>query len=48
MGVMNASAPALVEQSYELGVRHFDTAWFYQRGMNESMVGRRRPAARLP
>jgi predicted aldo/keto reductase-like oxidoreductase len=39
MGVMNASAPALVEQSYRLGVRHFDSAWFYQRGMNETMVG---------
>ena len=39
MGVMNASAPALVEASYRQGVRHFDTAWFYQRGMNETMVG---------
>jgi predicted aldo/keto reductase-like oxidoreductase len=39
MGVMNASNPAVVEQSYKRGVRLFDTAWFYQRGMNESMVG---------
>jgi len=39
MGVMNASAAAVVEQSYKRGIRHFDTAWFYQRGMNESMVG---------
>jgi aryl-alcohol dehydrogenase-like predicted oxidoreductase len=39
MGVMNASAPAIVEQSYRKGIRLFDTAWFYQRGMNESMVG---------
>jgi predicted aldo/keto reductase-like oxidoreductase len=39
MGVMNASAPTLVAQSYRLGVRHFDSAWFYQRGMNETMVG---------
>jgi aryl-alcohol dehydrogenase-like predicted oxidoreductase len=39
MGVMNASLPALVVQSYQRGVRLFDTAWFYQRGLNESMVG---------
>ncbi len=39
MGVMNATVPTLVSRSYELGVRLFDTAWFYQRGLNESMVG---------
>ena len=39
MGVMNASAHALVARSYEQGIRLFDTAWFYQRGMNESMLG---------
>ncbi len=39
MGVMNASLPALVVESYKRGVRLFDTAWFYQRGLNESMVG---------
>jgi predicted aldo/keto reductase-like oxidoreductase len=39
MGVMNANAPALVARSYEQGIRHFDTAWFYQRGMNETMIG---------
>jgi len=39
MGVMNADLPALLEESYKTGVRHFDTAWYYQRGKNESMVG---------
>jgi len=39
MGVMNASLPDLVKRSFELGVRHFDTAAVYQRGRNEEMVG---------
>jgi len=39
MGVMNAFEPALVRKSYEIGVRHFDTAAYYQRGHNEEMVG---------
>jgi predicted aldo/keto reductase-like oxidoreductase len=39
MGVMNADNPALVKRSYELGIRHFDTAWGYQKGRNEEMVG---------
>jgi predicted aldo/keto reductase-like oxidoreductase len=26
-------------ESYTLGIRHFDTAWNYQRGRNEKMVG---------
>ncbi len=39
MGVMNADNPALVKRSFELGIRHFDTAWVYQRGRNEEMVG---------
>jgi len=39
MGVMNAFEPALVKKSYEIGVRHFDTAAYYQRGRNEEMVG---------
>lgn len=30
----------LVKRSYELGVRHFDTAAYYQRGLNEAMVGK--------
>ena len=40
MGVMNASVADLVASSYEMGVRHFDTAWIYQRGNNERMVGK--------
>lgn len=40
MGVMNASNPNLVKKSYEIGVRHFDTAAYYQRGLNEKMVGK--------
>jgi predicted aldo/keto reductase-like oxidoreductase len=40
MGVMNATNPDLVKRSYELGVRHFDTAAYYQRGQNEAMVGK--------
>jgi predicted aldo/keto reductase-like oxidoreductase len=39
MGVMNADNPALVRRSFELGVRHFDTAAVYQGGRNEEMVG---------
>ncbi len=39
MGVMNASVPELVKHSYETGIRHFDTAAYYQGGKNEEMVG---------
>ncbi len=39
MGVMNADNPALVKRSFEMGIRHFDTAAGYQRGRNEQMVG---------
>lgn len=39
MGVMNADIPGLVRRSYELGIRHFDTAAGYQDGRNEEMVG---------
>ena len=39
MGVMNANNPEVVRASYELGVRHFDTAAYYQGGKNERMVG---------
>lgn len=39
MGVMNADIPGLVRRSYELGIRHFDTAAGYQEGRNEQMVG---------
>ncbi|MGB9836384.1 MAG: aldo/keto reductase [Candidatus Saccharicenans sp.] len=40
MGVMNADNPDLVRRAYELGIRHFDTAYVYQRGRNEEMVGK--------
>ncbi len=39
MGVMNADVPGLIPRSYQLGIRHFDTAAHYQQGRNESMVG---------
>ena len=39
MGVMNADNPEVLAESYNMGVRHFDTAWYYQRGRNEEMVG---------
>lgn len=39
MGVMNAENPAVLKASYEAGVRHFDTAAYYQGGKNEEMVG---------
>jgi len=38
-GVMNADVPGLVRRAYELGMRLFDTAAFYQQGRNEQMVG---------
>ena len=39
MGVMNTLDAALVKKSYEIGVRHFDTAAWYMRGGNEKMLG---------
>lgn len=39
MGVMNANNPEVIKQSYEEGVRFFDTANGYQRGKNEEMLG---------
>jgi len=39
MGVMNADIPGLLRRAYELGIRHFDTAYVYQQGRNEEMVG---------
>jgi predicted aldo/keto reductase-like oxidoreductase len=39
MGVMNADNPALIRRSFELGIRHFDTAARYQNGRNEEMIG---------
>ena len=40
MGVMNADNPAVVLESYKLGIRFFDTARAYQNGNNEAMVGK--------
>jgi len=40
MGVMNADNPELLRQAFQTGIRYFDTAWYYQRGNNEKMVGR--------
>ena len=39
MGVMNADNPAVMQNAYDLGIRLFDTAWRYQNGRNERMVG---------
>ena len=39
MGVMNANNPDIVQASYDLGIRHFDTAARYAYGRNELMVG---------
>lgn len=39
MGAMNAGNPEVVAASYKLGVRHFDTAAYYQFGRNEQMLG---------
>jgi hypothetical protein len=40
MGVMNTADGALVKKSYEIGVRHFDTAAGYMKGRNEEILGR--------
>jgi len=39
MGVMNSSNPNLLKVAWQMGMRHFDTAWIYQAGNNEKMVG---------
>ncbi len=40
MGVMNSDNAALIKASYELGIRHFDTAAYYMQGRNEQVVGK--------
>jgi predicted aldo/keto reductase-like oxidoreductase len=40
MGVMTAENPEVVRAAYDIGVRLFDTAAYYQGGKNEEMVGR--------
>jgi predicted aldo/keto reductase-like oxidoreductase len=39
MGVMNSNNPNLLKAGWSMGIRHFDTAWIYQGGNNEKMVG---------
>ncbi|MGD8537345.1 MAG: aldo/keto reductase [Candidatus Aminicenantes bacterium] len=39
MGVMNADNPNLVAAALDAGIVHLDTAWGYQRGKNEEMIG---------
>ena len=39
MGVMNADNPNLVAAALDAGIIHLDTAWGYQRGRNETMIG---------
>ncbi|MFO7369339.1 MAG: aldo/keto reductase [Bacteroidales bacterium] len=39
MGVMNSNNPNLLKAAWNMGMRHFDTAWIYQAGNNEKMVG---------
>jgi uncharacterized protein len=39
MGVMNANNPNLIKAAWDAGIRHFDTAYGYQNGNNEKMVG---------
>jgi predicted aldo/keto reductase-like oxidoreductase len=39
MGVMNADNPNLVAAALDAGIMHLDTAWGYQRGKNEEMIG---------
>jgi predicted aldo/keto reductase-like oxidoreductase len=40
MGVMNADNPQLVKAALDAGIVHLDTAWYYQRGKNEEMIGK--------
>jgi predicted aldo/keto reductase-like oxidoreductase len=40
MGAMNSDNPEIVQASYEMGVRHFDTASLYAFGRNEQMLGK--------
>ena len=46
MGVMNSNNPNLLKVGWQSGIRHFDTAWIYQAGNNEKMVGAGYPGPR--
>lgn len=39
MGVMNSNNPNLVRAALDSGIVHLDTAYSYQRGKNEEMIG---------
>jgi len=39
LGVMNANNPQLVKAALDAGIIHLDTAWYYQMGRNEEMIG---------
>jgi predicted aldo/keto reductase-like oxidoreductase len=39
MGVMNADNPNLVKAALDAGILLLDTAWYYQMGRNEEMIG---------
>lgn len=39
MGVFKADNPEIIRAAYNIGIRHFDTAYAYQNGRNEGMVG---------
>ncbi|MBN1271489.1 MAG: aldo/keto reductase [Candidatus Aminicenantes bacterium] len=39
MGVMNANNPNLVSAALDAGIILLDTAWYYQNGRNEEMIG---------
>ena len=39
MGVMNSDNPNLVKAALDNGIMHLDTAWNYQRGHNEKIIG---------
>lgn len=40
MGVMNSDNPNLVRAALDAGIVHLDTAWSYQSGRNEEMIGK--------
>ena len=40
MGVMNADNPSVVAAALDAGIVMLDTAWGYQRGRNETMIGK--------
>jgi uncharacterized protein len=40
MGVMRSDNPGLVKAALEKGMRHLDTAHYYQKGRNEEMLGK--------